>query len=94
MMTSTADVPTAHASSYLRQLCRHWSHKFPVEFNDQHGRIELPSALCTVDAEPANLSVKLEIQDGENQIRIEQVVAEHLQRFGFRDQLVFHWRRS
>jgi uncharacterized protein len=94
MNTSIADVPTTNASRYLRQLCRHWSHKFPVEFNDEQGRIELPAAVCTLNADPEKLSVELAMKDGEGQERIEQVVAEHLQRFGFREQLVFNWRRE
>ena len=30
---AVATVPTAHASRYLQQLCKHWSHKLPVEFD-------------------------------------------------------------
>jgi len=93
MKVSKADVPTANAASYLRQLCRHWAHKFPVQFNDEHGRIELSSAICTLDATPATLAVLIEIRDSEDQSRIEKVVAEHLQRFGLRELLVFDWRR-
>ncbi len=91
---STANVATEHATNYLRQLCRHWAHRFAVEFNDEHGRIELPAAVCTLHAEPATLRVRLELADGADADRAEQVVAEHLQRFGFREQLVFAWQRS
>ncbi|TIT63197.1 MAG: DUF2218 domain-containing protein, partial [Mesorhizobium sp.] len=37
MPTSHANVTTAHASRYLQQLCKHWAHKFPVEFDPNHG---------------------------------------------------------
>ena len=37
-----AVVPTASASRYLQQLCKHWSHKFAVVFDAQHGHIPLP----------------------------------------------------
>ena len=30
---SQAQVRTEHASRYLQQLCKHWSHKFAVTFD-------------------------------------------------------------
>ena len=39
MPASQATVPTASASRYLQQLCKHWSHKFAVEFTPEHGTI-------------------------------------------------------
>ena len=94
MRTSLADVPTEHATSYLRQLCRHWAHRFPVTFDDQKGRVELPSALCLLAATPTQLQVRLELAEDVEGSRVEQVVAEHLQRFGFKEQLVFDWRHA
>lgn len=92
MTNSEAHIPTANATSYLKQLCRHWSHKFPVSFDDHLGRIELPKAVCTLHAAPDELYVELATFEEEDQNRMQQVVAEHLQRFGFREQLVFNWQ--
>ena len=94
MKISEADVSTEHAASYLRQLCRHWAHKFSVTFDDQHGHIELPGTVCTLAAEPASLRVKLALSADADQERMEGVLAEHLQRFGFKEQLVFRWNLS
>ena len=94
MNLSRAEVPTANAVSYLRQLCRHWSHKFSVEFDDTHGKIHLPKGIVQLMPSPAALSVYLEVPAAEDQERMEQVVAEHLQRFGFRETLEFRWMRS
>ena len=94
MNLSRAEVPTANSVSYLRQLCRHWSHKFTVEFDDSHGKIHLPKGIVTLMSGPAALSVYLEIAAAEDQDRMEEVVAEHLQRFGFKETLVFNWMRS
>ncbi len=33
MHMSEARVPTASASRYLQQICKHWSHKFAVEIH-------------------------------------------------------------
>ena len=53
------DIPTAAASRYLQQLCKHWSHKFPVEFTPAHGEITLPFGACVLDADPEALKVSL-----------------------------------
>lgn len=91
MTYTEATVPTTSATSYLRQLCRHWAHKFPVTFDDAQGRIELPKAICTLHASPENLKVELAVHDAADTGRMQEVVAEHLQRFGFRETLVFEW---
>jgi hypothetical protein len=91
MDISKATVRTEHATSYLRQLCRHWSHRFPVEFNDEAGTIQLPQAECTLTASPTELTVTLELRVGADRERVQKVVEEHLQRFGFRETLVFEW---
>ena len=93
MKTALAEVTTENATSLLRQLCRHWAHKFPVTFNDEHGTIELPAAVCTLDAGAALLKVRVEVPEDGDLTRMEGVVAEHLQRFGFRETLVFDWKR-
>jgi hypothetical protein len=94
MNLSRAEVPTVNSVSYLRQLCRHWSHKFVVEFDDAHGKIQLPKAVVTLMSSPTALSVYLEVPEAADQERVEEVVAEHLQRFGFKETLEFRWLRS
>jgi len=91
MSVAVARVPTVHASRYLQQLCKHWSHKFPVEFTPQNGRIEMSAGVLILDADPEGLGLRLtsEPQDLE---RMEGVVADHLKRFAFREELVFDWK--
>lgn len=91
MKQSSATVTTEHASQYLRQLCRHWSHRFQVEFDDQHGVVHLPEADCVLDAAVDGLKVRLEMQDSADTARLQRVVEEHLQRFGFKEALRFDW---
>lgn len=94
MNLSRAEVPTVNAVSYLRQLCRHWSRKFPVEFDDTHGKIQLPKGVVQLMTSLTALSVYLEVAAAEDQAQMEEVVAEHLQRFGFKETLEFRWLRS
>jgi hypothetical protein len=93
-MDSTATVPTASASKYLQQLCKHWSHRFAVDFDADHGTVSLPAGTLTLDAGPAALTLRLAAPDATTLDRAEPVVAEHLQRFAFRETLAFDWVRA
>jgi hypothetical protein len=88
-----ASVPTEHGSRYLQQLCKHWSHKMPVEFNADAGSVKFPSgAILTMTAQAGTLDVRLDLPEGEDAGQMEGVVATHLDRFAFREApLSFHW---
>jgi uncharacterized protein len=86
-----AGVPTEHASRYLQQLCKHWSHRFPVEFDPAHGVVHMNGADCTFDAEPNRLSLVLEGKDQDTLSRLCNVVSEHLKRFAHREEIDVRW---
>ena len=84
-----AQVATEHASRYLQQLCKHWSHRFEVAFDAARGTVHLNGAVCRFQAEPQCLAMTL---DGEQDlVRISGVVTEHLKRFAFKEDLVVNW---
>jgi uncharacterized protein len=89
-----ARVPTASASRYLQQLAKHWSHKMPVVFSEQEGTIDFPTgAKLEMRADSETLDVVLNVPEGGDTLRMRQVVAEHLDRFAFREApLTFDWR--
>jgi len=90
---SMAIVPTAHASRYLQQLCKHWSHKFDVTFDAISGHVPLPSGNADLAAGDMALTVLCEVPEGGDLARLQQVVADHLQRFAFREgALDFRWQ--
>jgi hypothetical protein len=91
LITATATADTAFASRYLQQLCKHWSHKFRVEFTPDRGEIELPLGLCRLAAADGRLTVTASAADAAGLERLQKVIAEHLQRFAFREQLAFNW---
>ncbi|TIO53503.1 MAG: DUF2218 domain-containing protein [Mesorhizobium sp.] len=94
MPTSRADVATEHASRYLQQLCKHWSHKFPVEFDPHHGAIQLSLGRTVMDADDEALHIAVAADDVAALERLETVVADHIKRFAFREELTFDWQKA
>lgn len=101
--TATASVPTASASRYLQQLCKHWQHNLEVSFTPEHGTVTFPKdargaswaedGLATFDAGEAALTVRLDASSPEQLEALKGVVASHLDRFAFREApLAFDWR--
>ncbi len=92
-MTLTATVPTTSASRYLQQLCKHWSHKFEVSFDAEKGEITFPMGPIRMEAEAEALIVTIEPTPDADVERFKQVVADHLDRFAFREApLTFDWK--
>lgn len=95
MPTTTAAVATEHASRYLQQLCKHWSHKFSVEFDPAQGAIDFGQGQSVaLSATPASLTVTVTDANGDSAVDdLERVVEDHIKRFAFRETLVFDWSR-
>ena len=103
MITATANVPTASASRYLQQLCKHWQHNLAVEFTPEHGTVTFPrdargatwaaDGVATLDAGESALAVRIDASSPEHLEVLKGVVASHLDRFAFREApLTFDWR--
>ncbi|QXQ08324.1 DUF2218 domain-containing protein [Sphingosinicellaceae bacterium] len=90
--TATANVATTNASRYLQQLCKHWNHKFETEFDAAAGRIEFGAAALTLGAAPDALTLTLSAPAAGDVARMESVVADHLKRFAFREELAVDWQ--
>ena len=94
MPISEARVATVHGSRYLQQLCKHWSHKFTVDFTPERGTIDFGDGrACALAADGAALTLRATVPDGVDAGRFEGVVADHVKRFAFREDLAFAWRR-
>jgi hypothetical protein len=88
MTTAETRFATPNASKYLQQLCKHWSHKFPVEFTPEHGTIPFADGrVCHLSASADTLAIRVEVPDEATLERMEQVVIDHLKRFAFRENL-------
>jgi hypothetical protein len=103
MFETTARVPTANGSRYLQQLCKHWSHNLKVDFSPQVGTVVFPKsargadwpgdAMLSLKAEPDALKCKLAASAEAQREALKSVVANHLDRFAFREApLKFDWQ--
>ncbi len=83
---------TADPARVMRRLCRHWSHKFAVRFDDSSGDIQINDVKLEMHAEAARLRIALENPAGEIPERLPGVVADHLIRMaGTEPPLVVNW---
>ena len=100
---STARVPTANASRYLQQLCKHRSHNLAVEFTEQNGKVVFPrdargadwpdDATLTMQAHDDGLDCRLEASAAGQLEALKGAVARHIDRFAFREApLAFNWQ--
>ncbi len=102
-LAATANVPTASASRYLQQLCKHWAHNLAVTFDAEEGRIVFPKdarglnfpgdGTVTLSANETGLEVLVGASAPEQLEGLKSAVASHLDRFAFREApLAFDWR--
>lgn len=93
-LTSLARVATTSPARYLGQLCKHFAHKIPATHDAESGRIEFPFGLCELAASKDTLALCVTAIDTESLARMEDVIASHLVRFAFRDELIVTWQRG
>ncbi|AYC32343.1 DUF2218 domain-containing protein [Pseudomonas cavernae] len=91
MTVYDAYVNCANPARLMTRLCRHWGHKFTVELDEGRGAVEFPNGRCEFVSEVGLLQVSLRMPE-DNQARMQQVVAEHLQRMAGDEPLVIEWR--
>jgi hypothetical protein len=109
-LTAEARVQTPNASRYLVQLCQHatkFSHRLRrlhgggprpeilgVDWTDTHGILDLSWGKCTLDADPATLTVRVDAEGEENLRRVQDIITADLERFGRRDGVTVTWQRA
>lgn len=104
-LSARAKIPTANASRYLQQLCKHWAHHLAVEFTPQKGKVVFPrdargaswpgDAVLELAAHADGLECWLFASDAGQLAALEGAVARHLDRFAFREApLTYDWRAA
>ena len=102
-VASSAIVPTAQASRYLQQLCKHWQHNLEVEFGKERGRVVFPrdargadwpgDGEVTMTAHAEALECRI-LASAPGQLEaLKGALSRHLDRFAFREApLAFDWQ--
>lgn len=84
-------VATENASSYLQRLCKHFGHKTEVTFTPKTGTIAFEFGTADLRAEAEGLVMTARAETDENLERLKRVLAKHLERFAFREELEVDW---
>jgi uncharacterized protein len=92
-LKSQANISTLSGPRIIRRLSKHWSHRFAVTESDGISTIRFDDAsFCALSAYSAELEVILEARDASAMGRLEEVVAEHLQRMDQGSTLEIQWK--
>jgi hypothetical protein len=85
---SEARVATENGARYVQQLCKHWAHKFVVQYTARNGRVDFGEGRALAFAvSDGHLSLLAKAPDGDTLSKLEAVVADHLKRFASREGL-------
>ena len=91
---SEARVATPRSARYLGQLCKHFAHRIPASYEGGQGRVEFPTGVCEMEASGDVLILRASAADSPSLAQVEDVVAQHLERFAFRDKPEINWNRD
>ena len=81
MARSEARIPIDRPSRYLQQLCRHFVPQVPTVHTRQRGQITFAAGNCKLEALHGSLAVVIEAEDEAIVAELEELVAQHLERF-------------
>ena len=86
---------TQRPARYAKQLGGHWAGKGSVEDEAGVTLIRFDSGqVVSLTPQESALAIEVTVPDGVDADRFATVVAEHLVRFGRRDELVVEWQES
>jgi len=87
-----ARVATPNGGKYVRQLCKHWSHKLETHVEGDTGTVTFPTAVATMAADGEGIGISIEGDDRAQVEQLTDVVARHIDRFAFREApLTYEW---
>ncbi len=89
--SSVAKIATPNARKYLAQLCKHFQHKLPATWAESAGTIDFPTGRCDLHAKDGELEISLASPGASQLTQLQDVVARHLVRFAFREELAIAW---
>jgi hypothetical protein len=92
MTTVTGTMVTQRPERYAKQLVSHWAERGPVTTEDG-ATVQRWDTGQVIVLRPVGgvLEVEITVADGDDAARFAQVVKDHLERFGHRDELNLVW---
>ncbi|KPA21767.1 hypothetical protein shim_24740 [Shimia sp. SK013] len=90
--SATTTIHSTKAGSYLQQLCKHFGHKVEADFTPNSGWIKFGFGRADLSAEPDCLKMTATSDDPQALATLKQVLASHLERFAFREDLRIDWK--
>lgn len=77
--------PVAHGGGQMPPEVRH------VDYSETHGTIRFAQGLCTLQAAPDALTLRIEADDADTMQRLRNGIAGRIEKIGRRDQLTVTW---
>lgn len=90
MIGSLARVDTKDSTRIMKRLAKHWAHRFAVAEEESYCVIELPAGPLKMEARTSELKLELTAAP-ESLTRMQEVVAEHVQRMSGSEILQIEW---
>lgn len=91
MISSIGEVETPLASTYLTRLCKHFSKKIEVVYDEAEGHARFPFGDCRLLADTRTLSFHCKAEDSEAMARLQDVINQHVGMFTRRNPLLVNW---
>ncbi|MEC5399637.1 DUF2218 domain-containing protein [Uliginosibacterium sp. H1] len=92
MIVQEARFATALPGRLILKLCKHFRHKVPAEFDEQHGRVEFQPGLCFLTAEAGALHIRIEGADDGQIDRMHYILEDHIRRMQRLETLQLGWQ--
>lgn len=86
MLTARTRLDTARGSQYLQQLCKHFAHRVPVEYDAGTGRAEFQPGSALLRADDGGLDIEVRSRDAAGLRQVRDVIESHLLRFAHREE--------
>lgn len=91
MAHSFGRADTINGQKYVQKLCKHWAHKFDVDFENGVGRVSFnPEEVVILESTDEALLATL-VCSVERVGNLQDLVVEHVQRFSPTETLSFAW---
>mgnify|MGYP002715455251 CR=1 FL=1 len=91
MHVAEAQVKSEQASRYLVQLCKHFAHKRPADYDASRGWVDFQPGLCVMQAVGDRLTLRCEAPSEQRLHIVKETVEVHLARFAWRETIAVNW---